>query len=96
MNFGIVAVTLPLKIEVLEAVTAVKRPNCVYVSRGSLEIELEDHPERYPILGAATRPFRRQVISKVMKRQFSIWGDTSSKKHNTFVWDITRPVEVAV
>jgi hypothetical protein len=93
MTPGIVAVTVPLRDEVLDAVQAVQRPNCVYVSRGTLEDEIDAHPERYPILGDVSRPFRRQVITKVMKHRFAYWGENTSRRRRSFVWDITRKGE---
>jgi len=89
---GPVAITNPLIQEVLAAVEAVRTPNNRLVSRSRIEDEIEDHPEKYPNLSKGARTFRRQVITKVMKRRYEFW---SPERRNSFVWNISAPVEAA-
>ena len=96
MSTGLIVVTQPLIEEVLAAVQAARSPSSIYVSRRVIEGEITANPEKYPLLGEATRTFLRQVITKVMKRRFSIWGESTAKKRTTAVWDLSRPVGVTV
>ncbi len=89
---GPVAITSPLIQEVLAAVEAVRTPNNRLVSRSRIEDEIADNPGKYPVLSQTTRTFRRQVITKVMKRRFEFW---SPERRNTFVWNITAPMEAS-
>lgn len=89
----LIAVTEPVREEILSAVESIKRPNSIFVSRAAIENEIADHPGKYPILGGASTTFQRQAITKVMKRRFSYWGDSTSSRRATFVWDITRMAE---
>jgi hypothetical protein len=94
MKTGLIVVTQPLIDEVLTAVQAVRSPSSIYVSRRAIENEITACPEKYPLLSDATRTFLRQIITKVMKRQFSIWGEPTGKKRSTAVWDLSRPAGV--
>ena len=62
MRTPLIVVTESLRDDVLAAVIAVKKPTSIYVSRGMLESELADHPEKYPSLSRASQAFRRQAI----------------------------------
>lgn len=92
MSARMIVVTPPLIREVLGAVSRIRRPNNVYVSRAGIESELKDHPDQYPLLSPVSQAFRRQVITKVMKQQFSFWGESTAKKRSAFVWDVSCPV----
>lgn len=89
---GTVVVTEPLIKEVLKAVETIRTPRNQYITRTRIEDEIEETPRNYPILSQATRTFRRQVITKVMKRRYEFWAP---ERRNTFVWDVTRPAGVA-
>ena len=92
MRTGLIVVTQPLIDEVLTAVQAVRNPSSIYVSRRAIENEITAYPEKYPLLCDATRTFLRQIITKVMKRRYEFW---SPERRNTFVWNITAPMEVS-
>lgn len=94
MKPGMIAVTTQMKQEVLAAVAAVKRPNSVYVTRSGIETELSAYPDRYPRLAIEDRDYQRQVITKVMKRMYARWGDSTSNKSHSWVWNLSRPVAV--
>lgn len=92
MNPPLIAVTPEMKQEVIAAVFAVKHPNSVYVTRSRIETEFSVHPDRYPILAPEERDYQRQVITKVMKRMYARWGDSTSNKSHSWVWNLSRPV----
>jgi hypothetical protein len=94
MNQGLIVVTEAFISEVLAAVNTVRRPSSVYVTRREVEGEISANPGRYPLLRDASRTFLRQIITKVMKRQFSVWGESTGKKRCKMVWDVTRPAGV--
>jgi len=92
MNPHLIAVTPQMKQEVLAAVASVRRANSVYVTRSGIESEFSAHPERYPLLAPEERDYQRQVITKVMKRMYARWGDSTSNKSHSWVWNLSRPV----
>lgn len=82
--------------EVLTAVNAVQRPNNRLISRSRIEDEITEDPGVYPILSRATKSFRRQAITKVMKRRFPFWSEQAGVKRRSFVWVISPPAGVVV
>ena len=86
---GIVSITDIMMAEVLNAVDAVKTPTNRLISRSRIEDEIVENPEEYPILSQATKPFRRQAITKVMKRRFPFWSEQAGVKRRSFVWVIS-------
>lgn len=93
---GTVIVTEPLIKEVLTAVESIRTPRNQYVSRTKIEKEIAEFPAKYPILSQASQTFRRQVITKVMKRKYRFWGSEEPKNRYSFVWNLLAPVEAAV
>ena len=85
----IVSITDIMMAEVLSAVDAVKTPNNRLVSRSRIEDEIDDNPGKYPHLSKGTRTFRRQVITKVMKRRFPFWSEQTGVNRRSFVWVIS-------
>lgn len=92
---GPVAITNPLIQEVLTAVEAVRTPNNRLVSRSRIEDEIDDNPGKYPHLSKGTRTFRRQVITKVMKRRFPFWSEQTGVNRRSFVWVISPAAGVS-
>lgn len=92
---GIVSINDPTMAEVLSAVSAVQTPNNRLISRSRIEDEITEKPEAYPILSQATRSFRRQAITKVMKRRFPFWSEQAGVKRRSFVWVISPAAGVS-
>ena len=85
----IVSLTDIMMAEVHSAVDAVRTPNNQLISRSRIEDEITENPEEYPVLSQTTRTFRRQAITKVMKRRFPFWSEQAGVKRRSFVWVIS-------
>ena len=91
---GIVSITDIMMAEVLSAVDAVQTPNNRLISRSRIEDEITEKPEEYPFLSQTSRTFRRQAITKVMKRRFTpFWSDQTGVNRRSFVWVISPAAE---
>ena len=87
----LIVVTEPHKEEVLAAVRVSVNPNNIFLSRRVIEDEIAGSPDKYPLLSQSSQSFRRQIITKVMKRHFEFWGGTEVKKRSNFVWIVGQP-----
>ena len=92
---GIVSITDIMMAEVLNAVDAVKTPTNRLISRSRIEDGVVETPEEYPILSQATKQFRRQAITKVMKRRFPFWSEQAGVRRRSFVWVISPAAGVS-
>lgn len=76
--------------EVCQAANRINNPKNTMISRPAIEYEITTNPEQYPVLSRQSSRYVKQVITRVMNSQFTLWNHEKQGNRANWVWVIVK------